>query len=346
MGRTLLGRTQRGGSGAFSPCPLWGCLASGNAAIGASAPRVFPPGGIPRPQMLTPPHPTRVPIPRRAPTRRVTLHPQPQSAVPLPTPFLTPNPIALPHHSPPVAAPHPRRVPVSLHGALSLDTCPQPPWNSTPHRSPTPSPSLPIPPSQSPPHPTLPTRDAPDRPIRAPPRGVPLIPPPRIPYGATPPPPSTRDPHLRCGTPLQPPSRNAPRVPHQHPHTRPTNAISRGTPSTPPPTLPSTPPPRRPVPAGVPSAPGPAGDPPRPRVGSWRCHVRRSGGDLSGGGVAAPPAATVSRPKCPPGRGRKWEGGVGPTLWPRPLHRPPPPTSGPFNPFRVGGETREERPPP
>lgn len=234
MGRTLLGRTQRGGSGAFSPCPLWGCLASGNAAIGASAPRVFPPGGIPRPQMLTPPHPTRVPIPRRAPTRRVTLHPQPQSAVPLPTPFLTPNPIALPHHSPPVAAPHPRRVPVSLHGALSLDTCPQPPWNSTPHRSPTPSPSLPIPPSQSPPHPTLPTRDAPDRPIRAPPRGVPLIPPPRIPYGATPPPPSTRDPHLRCGTPLQPPSRNAPRVPHQHPHTRPTNAIPRGTPPTPP----------------------------------------------------------------------------------------------------------------
>lgn len=63
------------------------------------------------------------------------------------------------------------------------------------------------------------------------------------------------------------------------------------------------------------------------------------------GGVAAPPAATVSRPKCPPGRGRKWEGGVGPTLWPRPLHRPPSPTSGPFNPFRVGGETREEGPP-
>lgn len=149
-GEDTAGEDTEGGSGAFSPCPLWGCLASGNAAIGASAPRVFPPGGIPRPQMLTPPHPTRVPIPRRAPTRRVTLHPQPQSAVPLPTPFLTPNPIALPHHSPPVAAPHPRRVPVSLHGALSLDTCPQPPWNSTPHRSPTPSPSLPIAPSQSP----------------------------------------------------------------------------------------------------------------------------------------------------------------------------------------------------
>lgn len=140
---------------------------------------------------------------------------------------------------------------------------------------------------------------------------------------------------------------------HVTPPVSPTNTPTRalptpsrvGLPQPPLPRSPSTPPPRRPVPAGVPSAPGPAGDPPRPRVGSWRCHVRRSGGDLSGGGVAAPPAATVSRPKCPPGRGRKWEGGVGPTLWPRPLHRPPSPTSGPFNPFRVGGETREEGPP-